>query len=51
MENFWIDNEDYHSYKLIDKGKKEFNSTVNQLFSKSFDQFYFISNDRIMFTN
>ena len=27
------------------------NSTINQLFAKRFDQFYFISNDRIMFTN
>ena len=86
-EIFEIDNEYYHSYKLIDKDKKrsyylnhiigieqvtddEFlvcrransddfeigryklqNSTINQLFAKRFDQFYFISNDRIMFTN
>lgn len=80
------DNENYHTYKLIEKEKEEIyflrhiigveqvtddeflvyrrvnyddfeiaryklqNSTINQLFAKKFSQFYFISDDRIMFT-
>lgn len=80
------DNENYHSYKLIDKAKEEIyflnhiigieqvtedeflifrranydtfeisryklqKAKFTKLFSKSFSQFYFISDDRIMFT-